>query len=329
MKPKPSRDDPFVKMWTQKLRKMPGLYTERPDGGIEIDVKAFLASLSARKPNKKIRSTEREKITEIWEECFRKSTALQRVQKVVQSIRSALALSMDGLVRMRLPMRVVSEAGEALNGMICQGEVDDVWFHEPLSKVGRKAQLIHLVVFPPNWRNPFSPRIVKHFSASDEQRARTAVLAAIEKGHYARVLRHPEWVQDALLYNPRQFLVRLDGDDRKRKPGFVVEVWKPANFLNYLSVAYSQAELLDAIQDSTNPDNVARLGQSRARQVGAAHNKARAKQTVAEQQKAFAKMREKYPTAKKAFLIRKISESHPRKIGWGIRTLKQHLIDLV
>ena len=164
------------------------------------------------------------------------------------------------------------------------------------------------------------------YSLDDEQEAREAMKAATNAGYYARMLRYSEWLADAMFYDPGQFGTRLDGGLTCGHPDYVVEVWEPAKYLQYCSVAYSQSELLDHIGRVYLSFNLEHLIQETKRQIATENNMGSSKQRRDEQRSLFMKLREKHPVAKvsKEWLIRK-KVAHPRKLGWRIRTVKKNL----
>ena len=255
----------------------------------------------------------------------RNSTSSQQVKQLVQYIRAALAKSKNELIRLLVPRKDISKICQALSSMERQGTVDRIWQINPLSGKKLGAQLISLVVFPPKWRNPAVPASIHMYSLDDEQEAREAMKAATNAGHYARMLRYSEWLADAMFYDPGQFGTRLDGVLTCGHPDYVVEVWEPAKYLLYCSVAYSQSELLDHIGRVYLSFNLERLIQETKRQIATDNNMDGSKQRRDEQRSLFKKLRVEYPQVKKDWLIHKICASHPRKPGWKIRTVKKNL----
>lgn len=255
----------------------------------------------------------------------RNSTSSQQVKQLVQYIRATLAKSKNEIIRLLVQKKDISKISQALSSMERQGTVDRVWLINPLSGKKSDSQLIPLVVFPPKWRNPAVPASRHMYSRNDEHEARKAMMIASTAGHYARMLRYGEWLADALFHDPGQFGTRLDGVLTCGHPDYVVEVWEPAKYLQYCSVAYSQSELLDHIGRVYSSFKLDHLIQGTKRHIATKNNIGESKQRRDEQRSLFKKLRVEYPQVKKDWLIHKICASHPRKPGWKIRTVKKNL----
>lgn len=102
-----------------------------------------------------------------------------------------------------------------------------------------------------------------------------------------RFVTHMDRIKETCWFDPLRHLEKIDDERFGNQPGWIVQVWQPCNFLKYLSVVYSQEELLNALHKIANPNNEKLSEQADCRQTGNTKNKSRAEATAAAQRTLF------------------------------------------
>lgn len=319
-----------TEMPLRAIRPTPALkaYLEHVAAASTNSPEKILAILESLKKQDNCSAYDRGIVPDALQDHRRNSNSSDRVKQWIHYIRAVLAKSSNEIVRLHVSKKDIAVISQALSSMERQGEIAKTQHVNPLAGKKIGAQLTSLVVFPPNWRNPAVPEGTHMYSRGDEQDAHKAMKAATTAGRYARLLRSSEWLADALFHDPGQFETRLGYAMDCRRFDYILEVWEPSTYLRYCSVAYSQNELLDHIGRVYLSFNLEHLIQDTKREIGTKNNMDGSNQRREEQRRLFMKLRETYPVAKvsKEWLIReKICKAHPRKLGWGIRTVKKNL----
>ena len=251
-----------------------------------------------------------------------------RVQKLTKLIYDKANESPDGIARLYVTQEVFNEAMDHLIDEQFAQRMGCVSLAPPLAPVAKKAKLKRLVVLPFGWKNPAGPDRVEIFQNNAKEAAYEYAEEQKIKGYHARVLGPMSKAKEAQYFDSNVFFSQLRKPSTPEYEGWAVEVWRLGEFLKYLATIYSQSEMLDVVMDLAKRGGAQQEILHERQRKAATANEARAKRTAKAQRALFVKLRKSYPVEKvsKDWLIReKICKKHPRKTGWGRRTVINNL----
>ena len=275
----------------------------------------------------------RNELNRIHKKLFAQTTQDERVRSLGKMIRDSASKSPDGIARLPVLRELLDDVQNCLETERQRGGIGIAWLLPSLNEIEIKARLYRLVVLPFGWKNPARPKKEKFFSLADEREAYRHAQEQTDKGYFVRVVTLVDRIKETCQFDPLRYLARVNDKRFGNQPGWIVQVWQPCDFLKYLSVVYSQGELLNALRELANPSNRTLREQADRRRVGATKNKMRAQRTAEAQRAMFERYRngevskdkEDYSLWDKNTLINHIAGLNRRITGWSVRSLQKNL----